>query len=385
MDQSFNKKLKSGALALALVLMMTACSSSQVEEGAAPAESVADVQPGEASTDAVPSADPELSGPIADDPAMAQDAAPGSLASSADAPPMGDPSMGGSDSMAAGDAPPMNDPSMASADPSMPTMPEDAPPMSDPNMVEPGIADAPAPMTDNNAMASAVDLPADPSLDPNYSADPAPVESGNRDYLAGVDPTPKKSKKKNKKGSSSRVASHRSGHTAPYQPSVSADGTHYTVKQGDTLMKIAFENYGDLYRWREIYESNRNSIQDPNHVPPGTQLVLNGAGMVQIERNGEQYLIHRGETLGSISHNVYGTTRKWKRLWENNRQLIKDPNKIYAGFYLYYQPEGKLTNEPAAIEGTDSAAVRPSHDVIQAKTTAVVVPTLPRSPASAKQ
>ena len=28
---------------------------------------------------------------------------------------------------------------------------------------------------------------------------------------------------------------------------------------------------------------------------------------------------------------------KWKKLWENNKALIKDPNKIYAGFYLYYQ------------------------------------------------
>ena len=55
-------------------------------------------------------------------------------------------------------------------------------------------------------------------------------------------------------------------------------------------------------------------------------------------------------TLGTISNDVYGTTHKWKRLWENNRQLIKDPNRIYAGFYLFYQPEGKLTNEVVPAE-----------------------------------
>ncbi len=151
------------------------------------------------------------------------------------------------------------------------------------------------------------------------------------------------------------------------------DGTPYNVKKGDTLMKIAFEQYGDLYRWKEIYESNRANIKDPNHVPPGTQLSLNGAGMVTIERNGQSYLIKGGDTLGVISNDVYGTTRKWKKLWENNRQLIKDPNKIYAGFYLYYQPEGKLTHEDITpgLKKEDSAMNAPK------------VSTAPREPASA--
>ena len=94
--------------------------------------------------------------------------------------------------------------------------------------------------------------------------------------------------------------------------------------------------------------------------------------MVTIERNGESYLIKRGDTLGVISNDVYGTTRKWKKLWENNRQLIKDPNKIYAGFYLYYQPEGKLTHEDIApgLKKEDSAMVAPQ------------VSTAPREPAS---
>jgi nucleoid-associated protein YgaU len=361
MDQSLNKKLKAGALAVALMMMMSACSSSKVEDGASPAESVADVaggDPGEASTDAVPAADPGA-GPIAEDQSLAQQPAPDALASSGDAPPMGDPSMG--DPAQAGDQPP-GDPSMAMTDPNAgaSAMPEEAPPMGDPNVVDPGIATAPAPMDDGGAVASgsSMDLPSNDQI----SMDPAPMnDSGPKDYLADADPTPKKKKKKSKKGSASRIARHsRSDGFVPADgSSVASANGNYTVKHGDTLMKIAFENYGDLYRWREIYEANRSRIQDPNNVPPGTKLVLNGAGMVQIERNGEQYLIHRGETLGSISRNVYGTTRKWKKLWENNRQLIKDPNKIYAGFYLYYQPEGKLTQDPAAVEGGDSASKRP--------------------------
>jgi nucleoid-associated protein YgaU len=133
---------------------------------------------------------------------------------------------------------------------------------------------------------------------------------------------------------------------APEKESAPAvDGKPYRVRRGDTLMKIAFEHYGDLYRWKEIYETNRKSIKDPNHVPPGTKIVLSDAGMVTVERNGERYLIKRGDTLGTISGDVYGTRAKWKKLWENNRQLIKDPNKIYAGFSLYYVPEARLTRD----------------------------------------
>lgn len=194
---------------------------------------------------------------------------------------------------------------------------------------------------------------------------------------------------------------------APAEPSVVAsvapekesaqvvDGKPYRVRRGDTLMKIAFEHYGDLYRWKEIYEANRKSIKDPNHVPPGTKIVLSDAGMVTVERNGERYLIKRGDTLGTISGDVYGTRAKWKKLWENNRQLIKDPNKIYAGFSLYYVPEARLTRDrPAESEVAPggsaqnlpfkNAPVQQNVAQAQAPAAAPVVPVdAARAPASA--
>jgi nucleoid-associated protein YgaU len=231
----------------------------------------------------------------------------------------------------------------------------DAPPPVDAGVT--AMTDAP-PTSNTNT-----EVPVDTQM---VASEPAPVtESGP---IAAVEPPSRSSKS-----------------------SMSGDGMAYTVRRGDTLMKIAFENYGDLYRWREIYEANRNQIQDPNQVPPGTQLTLNGAGMVTIERNGEQYLIKGGDTLGTISNDVYGTTRKWKRLWENNRQLIKDPNKIYAGFYLYYQPDGKLTRDASTEDmGAQAApAEAPAEQVVQeAQPAAPNVATAPaavdaRAPASA--
>ncbi len=140
----------------------------------------------------------------------------------------------------------------------------------------------------------------------------------------------------------------------------------YTVRNGDTLMKVAFEYYGDLNQWKQIFEANRDRISDPNMIPAGTVLKIESpASPVAIERNGERYQIKQGDTLGTISAEVYGNSGKWRKLWRNNRQLIKDPNKIYAGFDLYYLPEaGTEAPQMAAPESFPDAD--PAQEEIQA-------------------
>lgn len=112
----------------------------------------------------------------------------------------------------------------------------------------------------------------------------------------------------------------------------------YTVKRGDTLMKISFAKYGNIYRWREIYESNQSRIPNFNSLVAGTVLTIQGVEYVVITKNGVPYLIRRGDTLVKISKNVYGVSEKWRAIWKNNPELIQNPNKIYAGFTLYYVP-----------------------------------------------
>ncbi|MGE4232324.1 MAG: LysM peptidoglycan-binding domain-containing protein [Bacteriovoracia bacterium] len=125
----------------------------------------------------------------------------------------------------------------------------------------------------------------------------------------------------------------------PYQaPATSGDVGMYTVQRGDTLMKIAFSVYGDVSQWSSLYELNKDSIGNANRLEVGSTIKYQKpVSEPVIDRNGEPYLIRNGDTLGSIAQQIYAQRSKWKKLYENNRQLIKDPNKIYAGFYLYYQ------------------------------------------------
>lgn len=118
----------------------------------------------------------------------------------------------------------------------------------------------------------------------------------------------------------------------------------YTVQKGETLMQIAFKLYGDLSKWKSLKELNQSNLSGGTlkrgskikYYVPETPFAWNPQGT--------PYLIKSGETLGTISNTVYQTPKKWKKIWENNRPLIKNPDRIYAGFTLYYLNDGLADN-----------------------------------------
>ena len=48
--------------------------------------------------------------------------------------------------------------------------------------------------------------------------------------------------------------------------------TYYTIQSGDTLSKIAKEKYGDANAYDKIFEANREVIEDPDKIYPGQQI-----------------------------------------------------------------------------------------------------------------
>ncbi len=48
----------------------------------------------------------------------------------------------------------------------------------------------------------------------------------------------------------------------------------YTVKAGDSLSKIAEREYGDASQWKKIYEANRDAIKNPDLIHPGQTFTL---------------------------------------------------------------------------------------------------------------
>jgi nucleoid-associated protein YgaU len=61
---------------------------------------------------------------------------------------------------------------------------------------------------------------------------------------------------------------------APAPPPVAPAPRTYEVKSGDSLSKIAQKHYGNGNLWRKIYEANRDQIKDPDVIHPGQKLII---------------------------------------------------------------------------------------------------------------
>ncbi|MGE5242198.1 MAG: LysM peptidoglycan-binding domain-containing protein [Bacteroidota bacterium] len=48
----------------------------------------------------------------------------------------------------------------------------------------------------------------------------------------------------------------------------------YEVVSGDSLSKIAKREYGDAKLWTRIFEANKDILKDPNKIFPGQKLKI---------------------------------------------------------------------------------------------------------------
>ena len=65
-----------------------------------------------------------------------------------------------------------------------------------------------------------------------------------------------------------------SSSTAPSTDNNANVGRTYVVVKGDSLSAIAKREYGDAKEWQRIFDANRDTIKDPDLIYPGQTLRL---------------------------------------------------------------------------------------------------------------
>lgn len=158
----------------------------------------------------------------------------------------------------------------------------------------------------------------------------------------------------------------------------------YKIVDGDTLRSIAKRYLGDEERFMEIFEANRDVLRSPGVLPIGTELVIpvggppmpavaaqrveaapvsvgqvvshpmtppspvgpEAAPMVEIppgtlrsipatsEQSSRTYRVREGDTLVSIARRLYGDGRRYRDIFEANRDLLTTPNDLPTGILL---------------------------------------------------
>ena len=51
------------------------------------------------------------------------------------------------------------------------------------------------------------------------------------------------------------------------------------------------------------------------------------------------YVVVAGDSLSKIAKREYGNAKEWNRIFEANRDILKDPDKIYPGQKLKIPPK----------------------------------------------
>lgn len=105
----------------------------------------------------------------------------------------------------------------------------------------------------------------------------------------------------------------------------------HVVQDGEFLRKISeYERiYADQTKWPRIYRANKDKIQDPNLIFPGWELVIPRDWPMS-------WTVKDGEYLSRIASywEVYGNGTEWPKIFEANRDKVKDADMIWPEWQL---------------------------------------------------
>lgn len=136
------------------------------------------------------------------------------------------------------------------------------------------------------------------------------------------------------------------------EPTTSEDFMVYTWKAGDTLKALAQKFYGSPLHVARLRAANEGI--DEAQLGAGSKILVAvqpsssaGQGAAAIKNNQADasksngavvdgtYTVKSGDVLGTISKNVYGTSKHWKKIYDANKDVIgEDANKLKVGMKL---------------------------------------------------
>lgn len=109
----------------------------------------------------------------------------------------------------------------------------------------------------------------------------------------------------------------------------------YVVQRRDTLYLISKKIFKTKDKWQEIVRWNSKIFNKDKKLIVGQRLKFYLPNQKEVSQ-GRPYIIQKGDDLMKISKKVYnGIAGFWTAIWDNNKDLIENPNEIQPGFTIF--------------------------------------------------
>lgn len=118
--------------------------------------------------------------------------------------------------------------------------------------------------------------------------------------------------------------------TKPASARDSARPVTHQVQRGDDLWSLAERYYGQGRDWRKIATANPDVLTGgPDQLQPGWRLVI--PDVDRALPGSDLVTVAQGDSLSSIAERAYGRADRWKDVFDANRDKIEDPDEIDIG------------------------------------------------------
>lgn len=202
---------------------------------------------------------------------------------------------------------------------------------------------------------STLDVPPPPLLDvdaPSPLVMPAPAFDGRSASAVAVEADPANDVRATPVAFLARAADAGSGYAearpAPRPETGTGGGVPgaWIVRDGDDLTNIATRLYGHPGAAEAIWNANRDRIVDPALLPIGTSLrvppswtppqprAAGGPATLEPVRRPGSVRVGPGESLETLAERFYGDRAWAERLWQANRDRLRNPSLVVPGMEL---------------------------------------------------
>jgi len=125
-----------------------------------------------------------------------------------------------------------------------------------------------------------------------------------------------------------------------------AESRTITVRDNDTLSRLASQYLDDKSRWRAFLKYNSGKLDDPNDIRPGMTLKLppmsndspgrsttaqTGQAAGQTERGARTYTIQPEDNLYRIAQQKLGNGNAWRKIYNANKDKLASPDDLTVG------------------------------------------------------